>query len=198
MQPLVLVFEDVHWAEEPLLDVIEHLARALRDAPVLIVCVARPDLLELRPSWGGGNPRAAALELAPLTPEESEELVDGLARRPAAGAARARAREGRGQPALPRGDAADARRREGMGNDIPDTVQALIAARIDALPPAAEAAAAARVRDRPRVLARRARRARVQSSTSPRCSTRCSSASSSSSRSARRSPASARSASSTS
>src|SRR5439155_251417 len=78
MQPLVLVFEDIHWAEEPMLNVIEHLAQSVRDAPLLIVCVTRPELLELRPSWGGGNLRAAAIELAPLTPEESEALADGL------------------------------------------------------------------------------------------------------------------------
>ena len=54
-QPLVLVFEDVHWAEEPLLGVVEHLARALRDSPVLIVCVARPDLLERRPTWAAAT-----------------------------------------------------------------------------------------------------------------------------------------------
>src|SRR5581483_9455240 len=64
-QPLVLVFEDVHWAED-----------ALLDAPVLLICVARPDLLESRPTWGGGNPRALALEIGPLTSEESGELVD--------------------------------------------------------------------------------------------------------------------------
>src|SRR5204863_45119 len=50
-QPLVLVFEDVHWADDPLLNVIEHLARSLRNAPVLIICVARPDLLDTRPTW---------------------------------------------------------------------------------------------------------------------------------------------------
>ena len=77
-QPLVLVFEDVQWAEEPLLDVVEHLSRALRDSPVLIVCVARPDLLDCRPTWGGGNPRAIAIELGALSPAQSRELVDAL------------------------------------------------------------------------------------------------------------------------
>ena len=78
MQPLVLVFEDIHWAEEPLLHVIDHLAHSVRDAPLLIVCVTRPELLELRPSWGGGNLRAAAIELAPLNGEESEQLAEAL------------------------------------------------------------------------------------------------------------------------
>ena len=66
-QPLVLVFEDVQWADERMLDVIEHLARSLRDVPALIVCATRFELLEDRPSWGGGNPRASAIELAPLS-----------------------------------------------------------------------------------------------------------------------------------
>ena len=78
VQPLILVFEDVHWAEEPLLDLIEHLARSLRDAPVLIVAVARPELLEIRPAWGGGIARAGAIELAPLGAQESEDLASAL------------------------------------------------------------------------------------------------------------------------
>ena len=57
-QPLVLGFEDVHWSEEPLLDLIEHLADRIDDAPVLIVCLARPELLDARPGWGGGRRRA--------------------------------------------------------------------------------------------------------------------------------------------
>ncbi|HEX7084690.1 MAG TPA: AAA family ATPase [Gaiellaceae bacterium] len=136
-QPLVLVFEDVHWAEEPLLDLVEHLARTLRDAPVLIVCVARPDLLELRPSWGGGNARALALELTALSTEESRELVDALlAESEVPPAQRALALEkAEGNPLfleetarmLVDGEPAALER-------IPDSVQALIAARIDGLP----------------------------------------------------------------
>ena len=53
--PLVLVFEDVHWAEPTLLDLIEYLADWVREAPVLIVCLARPELLDGRPAWGGGK-----------------------------------------------------------------------------------------------------------------------------------------------
>ena len=78
VQPLVLVFEDIHWAEEPLFDLIEHLATWVREAPLLLVCLARPDLLDVRPSWGGGRMRAAALELEPLRESESEELIDAL------------------------------------------------------------------------------------------------------------------------
>ena len=70
-QPLVLVFEDVQWADERLLDVIEHLAHSLKSVPLLLVCLARQELLDLRPNWSGGNPRAVGVELASLAPEES-------------------------------------------------------------------------------------------------------------------------------
>ena len=78
MQPLVLVFEDIHWAEEPLLELIEHLATWVREAPLLLLCLARPELLDIRPGWGGGRVRATAIELEPLGASESEELVDAL------------------------------------------------------------------------------------------------------------------------
>ena len=135
-QPLILVFEDVQWAEEPLLDVVEHLGKALRDAPVLIVCVARPDLLEMRPSWGGGNPRAVSLELGPLTAEQSLDLVDALlANADVPPAQRALALEkAEGNPLFLEETArvlADEER--GTLKRIPDSVQALIAARIDGL-----------------------------------------------------------------
>jgi class 3 adenylate cyclase/tetratricopeptide (TPR) repeat protein len=136
-QPLVLVFEDVHWAEDPLLDVVEHLARALRDSPVLIVCCARPDLLERRPSWGGGNPRAISLELGPLTPDQSRELVDALlAHADVPPAQRALALEkAEGNPLFLEETARVLADDEEAGalKRIPDSVQALIAARIDAL-----------------------------------------------------------------
>ena len=86
VQPLVLVFEDIHWAEEPLLELIEHLASWVREAPLLILCFARTELLDVRPGWGGGRVRATAIELEPLGSAESEELVDALLgrrRRPA-------------------------------------------------------------------------------------------------------------------
>ena len=136
MQPLVLVFEDIHWAEEPLLHVIEHIARAVRDAPLLIVCVTRPELLELRPSWGGGNLRSAAIELAPLTPEESEELADGLHGSLPPEQRALVLEKAEGNPLFLEETLRMLAEREGMGNNIPDTIQALIAARIDALPPA--------------------------------------------------------------
>ena len=138
MQPLVLVFEDIHWAEEPLLNVIEHLAQSRRDAPLLIVCVTRSELLELRPSWGGGNLRATAIELAPLDAEESALLTEGL--QPEGGGLPAEQRalvleKAEGNPLFLEETVRMLAESGGAGNNtIPDTIQALIAARIDALP----------------------------------------------------------------
>jgi class 3 adenylate cyclase/tetratricopeptide (TPR) repeat protein len=137
MQPLVLIFEDIHWAEEPLLHVIEHIARAVRDAPLLIICVTRPELLELKPSWGGGNLRATAIELARLTPDESEQLADGL-QPDGALAPEQRAlvlEKAEGNPLFLEETVRMLAESGGDGNVIPDTITALIAARIDALPP---------------------------------------------------------------
>jgi len=74
---IVLVFDDIHWAEPLLLEVIEHLAEWAR-APIFIVCLARPELRDRRPGWGGGLMNAAAVMLEPLTAEESGRLVREL------------------------------------------------------------------------------------------------------------------------
>jgi class 3 adenylate cyclase/tetratricopeptide (TPR) repeat protein len=75
--PLVLVFEDLHWGDEGLLDFIEHIAEWSRDAPLLLLCTARPDLKERRGGWGGhGN--ALTITLPPLTREETTELLSLL------------------------------------------------------------------------------------------------------------------------
>ena len=65
----MLVFEDIHLAEEPMLDLIEHLASGVKDVPLLILCLARKDLLDERPAWGGGNVRATSIELEALPRE---------------------------------------------------------------------------------------------------------------------------------
>ena len=75
--PLVLVQEDIHWADEGLLDFIEYLAR-WAEGPIVILCLARHELLELRPTWGGGMPNAASIVLEPLDATESAQLVDAL------------------------------------------------------------------------------------------------------------------------
>ena len=77
-QPVVVVFDDIHWGEPAFLDLIEHVADLSRDAPILLLCVARPELLELRPAWGGGKLNATNVLLEPLAPAESRELIDAL------------------------------------------------------------------------------------------------------------------------
>jgi class 3 adenylate cyclase/tetratricopeptide (TPR) repeat protein len=78
--PLILVFEDIHWADEGLLDFIEYLADWSRDAPMLLVCTARADLLERRAGWGGhGN--SVTITLPPLTGEETADLLSLLLHR---------------------------------------------------------------------------------------------------------------------
>ncbi len=75
--PLVLVFEDLHWADEGLLDFIEHVADWSRDASLLLLCTARPDLQERRAGWGGhGN--AMTITLSPLTGDETAQLLSLL------------------------------------------------------------------------------------------------------------------------
>ena len=78
-RPLVLVFEDVHYGQPALVDLVDHLASWIRDAPVLLLCLARPELLDARPGWAGGQRNAASLTLGPLTAEESRELLVALA-----------------------------------------------------------------------------------------------------------------------
>ena len=77
-RPLVVVFDDVNWAEPTFLDLVEHLAEWTRDVPVLLLCLARPELLEARPAWGGGKRNAASIYLEPLSEDESETLLENL------------------------------------------------------------------------------------------------------------------------
>jgi len=141
-QPLVLVFEDIHWAEEPLLELIEHLATWVREAPLLIVCLARPELLDLRPAWGGGRLRATAIELEALQRDESEQLVDALldGTELSEQARQALLDKTEGNPLFVE-ETVRMLDEEGIESveRIPDTVQALIAARIDRLAPQAKA-----------------------------------------------------------
>ncbi len=73
-QPLVLVLDDLQWAEAPLLDLVEHLADWAREAPIFLLCIARPELLDVRPGWGGGSstpPRSCSSRWGPMTPSLS-------------------------------------------------------------------------------------------------------------------------------
>jgi class 3 adenylate cyclase/tetratricopeptide (TPR) repeat protein len=136
-QPLILVFEDIHWAEEPLLELIEHMTSWVKDGSLLILCLARAELLDVRPDWGGGRVRSTAIELEPLGEADSETLIDAL---------------GEGGEISPEARRALLEKTEGnplfleevmltvaecgaeqAAAGIPDTLQALIAARIDRL-----------------------------------------------------------------
>src|SRR5439155_2063457 len=77
--PLVVVFEDIHWAEPTLLDLIEHVADLSRDAPMLLLCLARTELLDERPGWAGGKLNASTILLEPLSEHECVALIDELA-----------------------------------------------------------------------------------------------------------------------
>jgi class 3 adenylate cyclase len=78
-QPLICVLDDVHWGEETFLDLVEHVADLSRDAPILVLCMARPDLLDRRSGWGGGKVNATTVLLEPLAREETELLIASLA-----------------------------------------------------------------------------------------------------------------------
>jgi class 3 adenylate cyclase/tetratricopeptide (TPR) repeat protein len=77
-RPLVVLIDDIHWAEPLLLDTIAYLADWTRDAEVLLVCVARPELLELRPGWAGGAVNATTILLEPLPGDQAAELLANL------------------------------------------------------------------------------------------------------------------------
>ena len=88
--PVLVIVDDIHWAEALLLDLIEHVVGASRTSPLLFLCIARPELLDSRPTWGGGKPNATSLLLHPLGEPESEELLVNLVRHPLSDALRKR------------------------------------------------------------------------------------------------------------
>jgi class 3 adenylate cyclase len=77
-RPVVLVFDDIHWGEATFLDLVEHIADWSRGSPILLLCMARPDLLDLRPGWAGGKLNAATVSLEPLSEDQSATLIVNL------------------------------------------------------------------------------------------------------------------------
>ncbi len=77
-RPLVVVLDDIHWGEPTFLDLVDHIADLSREAPILLLCVARAELIDVRPGWGGGKLNATTLLLEPLSTEESGELIESL------------------------------------------------------------------------------------------------------------------------
>jgi class 3 adenylate cyclase/tetratricopeptide (TPR) repeat protein/type II secretory pathway predicted ATPase ExeA len=135
-RPLVLAIDDIHWADEGMLDLIDHLTRWVR-APLLLVCLTRDELLERRPGWGGGRRNTTTISLEPLTADETRELVAWLlpeAEEVTANVIPQVAERSGGNPLfaeemvnrLIESDTIEA-------DALPTTVQALLAARLDSL-----------------------------------------------------------------
>jgi hypothetical protein len=137
-EPLVAVLDDLQWAESTLLDLVEHVADLSRDAPILLLCLARPDLLDRRPGWGGGKLNATAVLLEPLPTEECERLIDGLLYgSPLGDDVRSRILAAAdGNPLFVDEMLALIREGDGHGEvEVPRSIQALLAARLDQLDP---------------------------------------------------------------
>ena len=149
-QPLVVVIEDIHWADPAMLDMLEDLADRA-DGPVLFICPSRPELIARRPGWGGGRRNFSSISLDPLTPADADRLIElllAVEELPASVHDRILQRA-EGNPFYLEEiirQLIDAGQIVLSGNrwravaaieevTIPDTVQAVLAARIDLLPP---------------------------------------------------------------
>ena len=146
--PTVMVFEDLHWADQGLFDFIEHLLRWSRQFPILIVTLARPELRERRPTWGVDQRNYTGLHLDPLTTDAMAQLLEGLVPGLPGGVSRQIVTRAEGVPLYAveivrmllddgRLTAEEGRYRIAAkidGFDVPATLHALVNARLDALP----------------------------------------------------------------
>ena len=137
-RPLVLVFEDLQWGDDGLLDFVDHLVEWASGVPLLCVCTARPELLERRPDWGGGKRNATTISLSPLSDDDTARLVHallGTAVLPAELQSTLLARAS-GNPLYAEEFARLVEERRGGEGELPlpESVQGIIAARVDALP----------------------------------------------------------------
>jgi len=129
---LVVVFDDLHWAEETLLELVEHVADLARAASILLLCMARPELIERRPSWGGGKWNATSVLLEPLDAAETEKLLAELGYVPS-GLHDRIVEVAEGNPLFLE-EMLGLVRDSGPGEvAVPPTIQALLAARLDQL-----------------------------------------------------------------
>ncbi len=137
-RPTVLIFEDVHWADDGLLDFLDDLMDWTREVPLLVICTARLELLTRRPGWGGGKVNVATISLAPLTQDQTALLLAGLLDRavlPAELQSELLARAG-GNPLYAEEFARMAANRSTAdlaSLELPGSVQGIIAARLDGL-----------------------------------------------------------------
>jgi class 3 adenylate cyclase/tetratricopeptide (TPR) repeat protein len=136
-RPLVLVLEDIHWADDGTLDFVEHLADWSTDSPLLVLCTARPELLDRRPMWGGGRLNSQTISLAPLDDTATAELLAKILGRPVVDAdlQQTLLTQAGGNP-LYAEEFARMIAETGRTGDVPPTVQGVIAARLDVLPAA--------------------------------------------------------------
>jgi class 3 adenylate cyclase/tetratricopeptide (TPR) repeat protein len=136
--PLVLVIEDLHWADDAMLAFVDHLVDWANDVPILVIGTCRPELFERRPEWGGGKANATTLSLAPLSDQQTATLLGALLDRPLVPAETQRVLLDRagGNP-LYAEQYAQMWLERGEGHELgpPETIQGLIAARLDALQP---------------------------------------------------------------
>jgi class 3 adenylate cyclase/tetratricopeptide (TPR) repeat protein len=134
-EPLVCVFDDLQWGEETYLDLVEHVADLSRDAPILLLCMARPELLDRRAGWAGGKMNAVNVLLEPLAPDETEQLISSLARLEQPFRDRI-ALAAEGNPLFVEEMVALAEEAGDGEVAVPPTIQALLSARLDQLDPA--------------------------------------------------------------
>jgi predicted ATPase len=133
----VLVFEDLHWADDDLLDFVDHLVEWASGVPLLVVGTARPELLERRSEWGGGKPNALTLSISPLSNDDTARLLGTLLERavlPVETQDSLLVRAG-GNPLYAEQFARLLAETGGEEQPLPENVQGIIAARLDGLPP---------------------------------------------------------------
>jgi class 3 adenylate cyclase/tetratricopeptide (TPR) repeat protein len=133
-QTLVIIFDDVHWGEPAFLDLVEHVADLSRGASILLLCMARPELLDRRPTWGGGKLNATNVLLEPLAPKEAGELIAALGNGLDEAFRKRILEAADGNPLFVEEMVAMAAE-EGGEIAVPPTIQALLAARLDQLEP---------------------------------------------------------------
>ncbi|HUK95429.1 MAG TPA: adenylate/guanylate cyclase domain-containing protein [Gaiellaceae bacterium] len=131
-RPLVCVFDDLHWGEETFLDLVEHVADLSRGVPILLLCMARPELLDRRPGWAGGKLNAANVLLEPLGPDETARLIESLAHFDE-GLKERIAEASEGNPLFLEEMVALAQESGDGEVTVPPTIHALLAARLDQL-----------------------------------------------------------------
>ena len=136
LRPLVLVLEDLQWADNGLVEFVDELPDRVRDAPLLVVCTARPELLERHPGWGGGKTNSLTISIPPLSEEETERLVTSVLEQPLLEAELQETLLARaaGNP-LYAEQFARVVTEFGSIDELPETVHGIIAARLDALAP---------------------------------------------------------------